>query len=206
MRSAAVRRPAQTLPITRRRCSVQPHRIGRLATVQRIFFNGSNDRDTVDASGLSVPVTMMGRGGDDRLIGGRADDLLDGGQGDDKLEGGRGNDILLGRAGKDKLNGGHGLDLLIVGLGSDNLDGEAEGDLLIAGYTSFDANTAALRAILAEWTSHRDYSTRVANLSGAGAGPRLNGDYFLISTSPTGTIFDDADSDLLTPTPTPGSA
>lgn len=140
----------------------------------------------------------MGRGGDDRLTGGRADDLLDGGRGDDKLEGGRGNDILLGRGGKDILNGGHGLDLLIGGPGSDNLDGDAEGDLLIAGYTSFDANTPALRAILAEWTSHRDYSTRVANLSGSGAGPRLNGDYFLISTGPTGTIFDDADSDLLT--------
>jgi Ca2+-binding RTX toxin-like protein len=69
-------------------------------------------------------------------------------------------------------------------------------DLLIAGYTAFDTNTAALRAILAEWTSHRDrdYATRIANLSG----PRANGHFFLNVDGPQTTVFDDADEDKLT--------
>ena len=132
-----------------------------LAGVRRVFFNGSGDRDTLDASGLDLPVTMIGRGGDDELLGGRGIDLLLGGRGNDGLRGGGGDDIL------------------------------------IAGYTAFDTNTAALRAILDEWTSSRDFATRVANLSGSGSGPRLNGDSFLRTTG-SQTVFDDADSDELT--------
>jgi len=37
----------------------------------------------------------------------------------------------------------------------------------------------AVDAILAEWTSGRDYATRIENISGTGVGPRDNGDYFL---------------------------
>src|SRR5262245_22687477 len=73
-----------------------------LATVQRVFFNGSGDADKMDASGLDLPVTMMGRGGDDKLTGGHGDDYLDGGTGADKLAGGQGDDILLGGEGNDK--------------------------------------------------------------------------------------------------------
>lgn len=186
-----------------------------LATVQHIFFNGSSDRDTLDASGFSVPVTMMGRGGDDRLTGGRADDLLDGGQGDDKLEGGRGNDLLDGGPGRDHLDGGRGHDILLGGDGDDDLDGAADGDLLIggqgkdhlqaggdgdlliAGFTAFDANSSALNAILAEWTSNRSYATRVANLRGDGTGSRANEGYFLNVSGPEATVFDDDKADIL---------
>src|SRR5262249_54538090 len=55
-----------------------------LTTVRRIFFNGSGDDDQMVASGLNLPVTMMGRGGDDKLTGGLGDDNLDGGPGADK--------------------------------------------------------------------------------------------------------------------------
>ena len=133
-----------------------------LTSVRHVFFNGSGDGDTLDASGLSLPVTMMGRGGNDELIGGRANDILIGGRGSDELAGGGGDDIL------------------------------------IAGHTAFDVNTAALGALLAEWTSPRDYATRVANLSGTGGGPRLNGDHFLKATGPQATVFDDANDDDLT--------
>jgi Ca2+-binding RTX toxin-like protein len=168
-----------------------------LASVQRVFFNGSGDDDVMDATGLDLPVTMMGRGGDDKLTGGRADDYLDGGPGDDKLEGGDGNDILLGGEGNDKLQSGQGSDLLIGGRGADKLDGGGGDDLLIAGFTAFDANHAALQAILAEWTSSRPYEARVDNLRGEGSGPRLNGDYFLKTDGPDCTLFDDNAEDKL---------
>src|SRR5262249_43823309 len=71
-------------------------------------------------------------------------------------------------------------------------------DLLIAGFTAFDLDQAALEAILAEWTSPRSYETRVANLRGAGSGPRLNGDYVLRIDGPGRTLFDDDDEDKLT--------
>jgi Ca2+-binding RTX toxin-like protein len=169
-----------------------------LASVQRVFFNGSGDDDKMDASGLDLPVTMMGRGGDDKLTSGRGDDYLDGGPGDDKLEGGHGNDILLGGEGNDKLESGQGNDLLIGGRGADNLDGGGDDDLLIAGFTAFDANQVALAAILTEWTSPRRYEARVDNLRGQGPGPRLNGAYFLRTNGPDVTLFDDSDEDRVT--------
>jgi len=169
-----------------------------LTSVERIYFNGSGDADVMDASGLDLPVTMMGRGGDDKLTGGRGDDHLDGGSGDDALDGGRGNDILVGGDGDDKLESGEGSDLLIGGRGSDKLDGGDGGDLLIAGFTAFDANSTALNSILAEWTSGRDYHARMANLRGNGSGPRLNADYFLKAQGSEVTVFDDGDDDQLT--------
>jgi hypothetical protein len=57
----------------------------------------------------------------------------------------------------------------------------------VSGSTAFDGNEAALCAILAEWTSARDYATRVANITGTGRGAsfdgRLNGGYFLRVTN-----------------------
>ena len=50
---------------------------------------------------------------------------------------------------------------------------------------------------MAEWTSGRDYATRVANLSGTGSGPRNNGDYFLMASGPDATVFDDGAIDVL---------
>jgi len=73
-----------------------------------------------------------------------------------------------------------------------------QGGELIVGATAFDANDAALNGILAEWTSARDYATRVANIKGAGSGPRNNGSYFLTADGPSVTAFDDAAEDILT--------
>src|SRR5205823_1862977 len=82
--------------------------------------------------------------------------------------------------------------------------GNAADDILIAGSTAFDANEAALSAILAEWTSARSYAARVANLMGTGTGSdfdnRQNGCYFLRVTdqAATTTVFDDGSADVLT--------
>jgi hypothetical protein len=122
---------------------------------------------------------------------------LYGGDGDDKLTGGSGNDVLIGGAGNDNLNGGGGRDLLIGGDGADQLTGTGSNtsDILISGTTSFDANAAALNAIMAEWTSAHSYATRVNNLTnGSGSPDRLNGNYFLQNGQ---TVFNDAFTDTL---------
>lgn len=123
---------------------------------------------------------------------------LYGGDGNDILIGGSGANVLLGGAGNDKLVGGSNRDLMIGGTGSDTIVGDANEDILIAGTTWFDAWDAALCAIMDEWTSNRDYASRVANLSGTGSDPRLNLDYFLTATGPDQTVFDDGATDSLT--------
>jgi hypothetical protein len=124
---------------------------------------------------------------------------LHGGDGNDRLKGGDGNDWLFGDAGDDLLVGGGGRDLLVGGLGADRIVGNADDDIIIAGATAYDAAGAALSAIMAEWTSTRDYATRVANLQGTGTGTsfanRLNGTTYLLADL---NVYDDGAADTLT--------
>jgi hypothetical protein len=152
------------------------------------------------AGGLFSRVVVYGLAGNDTITVASSvyvSAWLYGGDGSDKLTGGSGNDVLVGGAGNDTLTGGGGRDLLIGGDGSDNLtgSGDTQDDILIAGTTSFDASTAALNAIMAEWTSAHDYTTRVKNLTnGTGSSDRLNGNYFLQLGQ---TVFNDAYTDTL---------
>ncbi|MCA9179636.1 MAG: hypothetical protein KDB14_34510 [Planctomycetales bacterium] len=85
--------------------------------------------------------------------------------------------------------------LLIGGLGADLVNGGGDDDLLIAGWTLFDQNIAALEAISREWSSSRDYQTRILNLTdGSGSPERLNGLFFLVLGE---TVFDDEEVDRL---------
>jgi hypothetical protein len=126
---------------------------------------------------------------------------LYGGAGNDRLQAGGGNSILLGGDGDDVLTGGGARGVLIGGDGADTLRSGAGDDIVIGGTTQFDADEAALAAVLAEWASARDYATRVANLSGTGTGPRLNGNTFLTADGAAATVFDDRDRDVLTGSP-----
>ncbi|MFO0849594.1 MAG: PKD domain-containing protein [Gemmataceae bacterium] len=158
-----------------------------------VFAQGQDDVVQVKKD-VSVPTELHGGAGNDQLLGGAGDDLLDGGAGKDVLDGGDGNDLLLGGDGDDALTGGNGLDVLIGGRGADDLTGGAGDDLLIAGWTTFDADLLALKAVALEWQSPRGYDQKVANLTGTGSGPRLNGSAFLIDL----TVKDDNDKDRLT--------
>jgi uncharacterized delta-60 repeat protein len=153
--------------------------LGTFAPTGRVIVFGLAGSDDVQTAGaVSLPVWAHG------------------GSGNDRLKGGGGNDVLLGEDGDDLLVGNSGRDLLIGGEGADRLVGNADDDILIAGFTDRDANDAALCAIMAEWTSTRDFATRVANLRGGpGAGAnRANGDVFL---NP-GTVHDEGLQDVLT--------
>src|SRR5262249_36229421 len=120
-----------------------------------------------------------------------------GGDGNDRLKAGNGSCVMLGGAGNDLLVGGDGRDLMIGGEGADRMGGNAADDILIAGSTAFDADATALAAILAEWTSTRDYATRRANITGPTT-TGVNGTYFLRSGGSSPTVFDDGAEDVLT--------
>ncbi|MEM1428157.1 MAG: calcium-binding protein [Pseudomonadota bacterium] len=71
-------------------------------------------------------------GGDDTLMGGNGNDVLDGGAGDDLVTGGNGRDILDGGRGADVLRGGNGDDVLI-GSAGDTLEGGYGNDVFVIG-------------------------------------------------------------------------
>ena len=167
----------------------------------KLNFNGANYGTFAPPPGTSFSrVVVYGLAGNDNITVTSSAYLsawLYGGDGDDKLTGGSGNDVLIGGAGKDTLAGGAGRDLLIGGDGADTLTGSDDSteDILISGSTAFDANAAALKAIMAEWTSSHPYATRVSNLTnGSGSPDRLNGNYFLQLGQ---TVFNDLYTDTL---------
>lgn len=156
--------------------------------------------------------TIWGGPGNDRGYGRLGNDVVRGGDGNDQLRGDLGDDQVFGDAGKDRLHGDDGADvvhggdggdrlygyagrdLLIGGLGVDFAVGGNDDDVLVDGPTSYDANLAALLAIMAEWTSNKSYADRVQNLiDGGGASPALNGQFYISSS----TTRDDRRSDML---------
>lgn len=181
---------------------VTVHRVGhnRLRVHADFLPERTKFRDFV-TTGVTRIHVMLGGGDDQALIGGGVfvPVIIEGGTGNDLLYGGGGNNLLLGGDGYDLLTGGRGRNILIGGRGSDLLYGAGGEDVLVAGSTIYDSGDAglareeALLALLAEWSSGRDYATRVNNLNGIGSGERLNGDFFLNAE----TVEDDLAFDLL---------
>jgi hypothetical protein len=148
---------------------------GTFQPTGHVVIHGLAGNDDLQVSGsISVPVWLYG------------------GPGHDRLKGGDGHDVLLGEAGDDLLTGGGGRDLMIGGDGADRIVGNNEDDILISDWTAHDSSTAALSAIMAEWTrTDRTYLQRISNLMN---GSGLNGSVVLNAS----TIFADADADKLT--------
>ncbi len=154
--------------------------LGSFHPTGRIIAYGQAGEDNIHvAGGITRPAWLYG--GDDN----------------DNLNGGNGPNVLVGGDGNDNLFGGSNRDLMIGGTGADFLMGNGGDDILIAGTTAFDAREAALCGIMDEWTSGRNYPTRVANLFGTGTGPRRNGNFFLKASGPDRTVFDDLSRDTL---------
>lgn len=140
------------------------------------------------------PVTIYGGAGADNIqIAGAVTRpvTIYGGAGNDQLKGGNGNDVLLGGDGDDLLSGGGGRDLMIGGQGADRLVGNAQDDILIAGNLTFVNDAMGLRSIMAEWTSTRDYQTRIENLT-RGIDPERANDGYLLTYN--GTVTDDSEN------------
>jgi hypothetical protein len=147
---------------------------GRHAPTGRIVIHGLGGDDTILVGGVFYPRWSW----------------VYGGAGNDQVTTHAGSGVLLGGADDDRLVSGSSRDLVIGGLGADALFGQNGDDILVGGQTSFDANIAALSAIIAEWSSTRSYSERIANLTGGGllGGADLN----------AGTVSDDGSVDALT--------
>ncbi len=142
----------------------------------KVIAYGYDNNDGLIAEFLTTrQVVLYGGNGGDTLVGGFLGDTLDGGEGNDLLIGG-----TQGADGNDSLFGGNGKDILIGHRGADLLDAGAGEDLLVSGIVQLSPNyPTAIFSIQNEWNSTRAYPDRVANISGTGSGPRLNGNFFL---------------------------
>jgi Ca2+-binding RTX toxin-like protein len=77
--------------------------VGNLAKtdVKKLYFDGGNGNDYLDASKTDIKIDALGGKGNDVLIGGSNNDNLIGGDGNDILIGGGGIDTLIGEGGSD---------------------------------------------------------------------------------------------------------
>ncbi len=86
---------------------------------------GSNFNDSIRAgqNAFGLNQRIMGRGGDDDIVGSNSSDLLVGGAGNDTIRAGGGDDTLKGMKGNDLLVGGPGFDIGWGGTGMDTCRG-----------------------------------------------------------------------------------
>src|SRR6185436_13332664 len=103
--------------------------------VSRIYIDGGADKDDIRADAtVTVPITLLGGDGDDKLNGGSGPDSISGGDGTDWIYGYAGADILNGDDGNDVVFGGLGNDTSISGGdGDDQLYGEEGNDTMYGG-------------------------------------------------------------------------
>jgi Ca2+-binding RTX toxin-like protein len=105
-----------------------------LASVTAIRISGGGGNDLLTfVPGLTIPVTIFGDAGNDKIFGGGGDDSLNGGPGKDTLTGDAGNDVLRGDNGNDSLSGNTGDDNLDGGNGNDDCVGHEGNDVITGG-------------------------------------------------------------------------
>ena len=127
--------------------------MGTFACTGRIVVYGDdNDYEWISPA-ITKSAWLYGGSGTNYLYGGGGNDVIVGGPGTNYISGGSGRNLLIG-------GGGNGSPNYILGTTGDNIE--------ISGTTSYDANQAALCAILQEWASGDSYSVRVQKITQTG--------------------------------------
>ncbi len=103
----------------------------QVAGVEIIY--GAHGADYFDGSGQTVNLIEQGWLGDDTLIGGTANDNLNGDEGNDTLIGNDGDDVLKGWYGDDTMFGGKGNDQLDAFIGNNTVWGGDGNDAISSG-------------------------------------------------------------------------
>ena len=125
--------------------------------VKKIVVIGKEGHDSLWLSDNlgTIPSSIDGGAGDDRLYSPGGNDTLVGGIGNDAINAGNGNDSIDGGDGNDLLNGGNGNDTIVAGAGNDTLNGHGGNDSLDGGLGADDLNGN-------EGTDVVTYATRTA--------------------------------------------
>jgi Ca2+-binding RTX toxin-like protein len=107
--------------------------------ITKIEVDAGNGDDSVridESNGVfadTIPTTIDGGNGNDRLVGGAGAGTVLGGNGNDTLFGGSGAGTLDGGNGDDTLAGGSGAENLLGGNGNDSIDGNRGNDVALMG-------------------------------------------------------------------------
>jgi Ca2+-binding RTX toxin-like protein len=107
--------------------------------IAEIVVDSGNGGDAVridESNGVfadTIPTTIDGGNGDDRLVAGAGDETVLGGNGNDSLIGGAGAGSLNGGNGDDTIAGGNGNEKLVGGEGNDSIDGNKGNDVAFLG-------------------------------------------------------------------------
>ena len=166
------------------------------------FIVSGKAATTLDASQFTGNVTLAGGSGNDRLIGGSrnnvlngnaGNDVLTGGDGADTLNGGVGNDILVGNDGSDLLYGQAGNDTLRGSSGDDRMFGDEGRDILYGGSGSDLMNGGEGSDVLTGEAGNDTINGGVGNDAISGG----NGDDFLVGGLGNDTILGGSGSDVL---------
>jgi Ca2+-binding RTX toxin-like protein len=140
--------------------------MGTFACTGRIVVYGDdNDYEWISPA-ISKSAWLYGGNGTNYLCGGGGNDVIVGGPGTNYISGGSGRNLLIG-------GGGNGSPNYILGTTGDNIE--------ISGTTCYDANQAALCAILKEWDGGDSYSVRVQKITQTGL--NVNGSTVVLNSS-----------------------
>jgi Ca2+-binding RTX toxin-like protein len=149
---------------------------------------GSGDDTVTGDLGSTSPLSLLGEGGGDRLTGGGAGDVIDGGSGvDTRLEGGGGNDIIRGGASGDSgINGGSGTDTFSYN------DGRTSGVTASLAGTNSDGDGALTSIEVFEGSPNDD---TLSGNAGANTINGIGGDDILVGAAGVDALNGGADTD-----------